>query len=102
MKAKFYTGKGEMESQTKTLLKKSAEDEQTMGLAGLPPTQFGFHAQQAVEKLLKALSSERRISYPWTHNLKDLIQITNEFRRNASSDAAGDYGANRVCQCLAI
>ena len=64
-----------MESQTKTLLKKSAEDEQTMGLAGLPPTQFGFHAQQAVEKLLKALLSERGISYPWTHNLKDLINL---------------------------
>lgn len=63
-----------MESQTRTLLKKSAEDEQAMGL-GLPPTLFGFHAQQAAEKLLKALLSERRISYPWTHNLKDLINL---------------------------
>jgi HEPN domain-containing protein len=64
-----------MESQTQTLLKKSAEDEQTMGLVGVPPTLFGFHAQQAVEKLLKALLSERRVSYPWTHNLKDLINL---------------------------
>lgn len=64
-----------MDPQTQTLLKKSAEDEQTMRLAGLPATQFGFHAQQSVEKLLKALLAEHRISYPWTHNLKDLVQL---------------------------
>ena len=46
-----------------------------MRLAGLPATQFGFHAQQSVEKLLKALLAEHRISYPWTHNLKDLVQL---------------------------
>jgi HEPN domain-containing protein len=57
------------------LLKKSAEDEQAIVLAELPRTLFGFHAQQAVEKLLKALLAEHRISYPWTHNLKDLVKL---------------------------
>jgi HEPN domain-containing protein len=57
------------------LLKKSAEDEQALHVEGLPRTLFGFHAQQAVEKLFKGLLAEHRVSYPWTHNLKDLIQL---------------------------
>jgi HEPN domain-containing protein len=38
----------------------------------LPSDNFGFHAQQAVEKLLKALISARGDVYPFIHNLGTL------------------------------
>jgi HEPN domain-containing protein len=44
-----------------------------MLLEGVPDPVFGFHAQQAVEKLLKALLSERNLKYARTHNLETLI-----------------------------
>ena len=34
---------------------------------------FGFHAQQAVEKALKAWLTARRQSYPFTHDLAGLL-----------------------------
>jgi HEPN domain-containing protein len=36
---------------------------------------FGFHAQQAVEKALKAWLSLRRIAYPKTHDLRVLMSL---------------------------
>lgn len=36
---------------------------------------IGFHAQQAVEKLLKALLSHRRIAFRRTHDLTELIDL---------------------------
>lgn len=36
---------------------------------------FGFHAQQAVEKLFKSWLSLRDISYPRTHDLKVLYRL---------------------------
>jgi HEPN domain-containing protein len=36
---------------------------------------LGFHAQQAAEKLLKAVLAERQIRYPYTHYLSDLIAL---------------------------
>lgn len=36
---------------------------------------LGFHAQQAVEKLLKAVLARRRVDYPKTHNLRVLIEL---------------------------
>jgi HEPN domain-containing protein len=44
-----------------------------MLLEGIPAPIFGFHAQQAVEKLLKALLSQRGIKYPRTHDLEKLV-----------------------------
>jgi HEPN domain-containing protein len=35
----------------------------------------GFHAQQAVEKLLKALLNHRRVVYPRTHDLEILLKL---------------------------
>jgi HEPN domain-containing protein len=35
---------------------------------------LGFHAQQAAEKLLKALLACRGVDYPRTHNLRVLIE----------------------------
>ncbi len=34
-----------------------------------------FHAQQAAEKSIKAVLASREIEYPWTHNLRQLIDL---------------------------
>lgn len=36
---------------------------------------FGFHAQQAVEKLLKSYLSARGVDYPKTHNLRAIVDL---------------------------
>jgi hypothetical protein len=56
------------------LLRKSAEDERITQLDGIPHAIFGFHAQQAIEKLLKALLAEKAIRYLRTHDLELLEQ----------------------------
>jgi HEPN domain-containing protein len=38
----------------------------------LPDSGFGFHAQQAVEKLYKILLAHRNGKYPFSHDLKSL------------------------------
>lgn len=38
------------------------------------PEQICFHAQQAVEKSLKAVLLFRRIDFPFTHDLEELIE----------------------------
>jgi HEPN domain-containing protein len=35
----------------------------------------GFHAQQAAEKLLKAVLARRRIDHPFTHDLERLLEL---------------------------
>jgi len=39
---------------------------------------FGFHAQQAVEKALKAWCAHRSITYPLTHDLSELLSLLRE------------------------
>jgi HEPN domain-containing protein len=39
---------------------------------------FGFHAQQAVEKALKAWCAHRGITYPLTHDLSELFALLRE------------------------
>jgi hypothetical protein len=51
------------------LLIKSAEDEQALRVEGLSDSIQGFHAQQTVEKLLKALLSQLSIDFELTHDL---------------------------------
>jgi HEPN domain-containing protein len=36
---------------------------------------LGFHAQQAAEKMLKAVLAARGVDYPKTHNLRVLIEL---------------------------
>ncbi|MFH1709125.1 MAG: HEPN domain-containing protein [Planctomycetota bacterium] len=40
-----------------------------------PPWGIGFHAQQAVEKAIKAVLTARDISYPYKHDLNLLVNI---------------------------
>jgi HEPN domain-containing protein len=39
---------------------------------------IGFHLQQTVEKLLKALLAERNVDYPKTHSLLRLVHLAGE------------------------
>jgi HEPN domain-containing protein len=39
---------------------------------------FGFHAQQAVEKTLKAWLSRIGVEYPRTHDLEELLELLEE------------------------
>jgi HEPN domain-containing protein len=54
------------------LLLKASEDEASIQIDGLRDGPFGFHAQQAVEKLIKALLSQMNISFDYTHNISKL------------------------------
>jgi hypothetical protein len=60
-------------TQAQILLIKAAEDEDTLHLVAISDAIAGFHAQQAVEKLLKALLSALRVPFELTHNLERLV-----------------------------
>ena len=61
------------------LLDRAVEDAYTVERwssdPGTADTILGFHAQQAVEKFLKAVLSKRGIAYPYTHNLAHLLDL---------------------------
>lgn len=61
------------------LLKKATEDaallSEVLSSARVSNEIFGFHAQQAAEKLLKALLSEFSINFPRSHNLRLLMDF---------------------------
>jgi HEPN domain-containing protein len=61
------------------LLKKAADDEsllrEVIQSRQVSDEIFGFHCQQAVEKLLKALLSDFCIDFPRTHNLRLLMDL---------------------------
>lgn len=64
------------------LLRKAAEDE--AGVRALidrldvSDTLIGFHAQQAVEKLIKAVLGQRGVRYPFTHDIALLIDLARQ------------------------
>jgi HEPN domain-containing protein len=39
---------------------------------------IGFHAQQSAEKALKAVLTSQETEYPWTHDLRFLIELLEE------------------------
>ena len=61
------------------LLEKAGEDlyvlQRLIGDAEAPDAAIGFHAQQAVEKLLKAVLTSRAIAYTRTHDLAALLDL---------------------------
>ncbi len=63
------------------LLLKAAEDENVLRADHLSDSVLGFHAQQAVEKLLKALASQLGLPIERTH---DLVRL------NSALTAAGE------------
>jgi hypothetical protein len=64
------------------LLAKAAQDEYVLdSLQNDPnaPTEvYGFHAQQAAEKLLKAVLSHAGVEYPRTHQLSELLDLATD------------------------
>ena len=79
----------------KTLLHKAAQDEAALREL-LPKPEFdtdtlGFHAQQAVEKLLKAWLCFLGVDYPKTHSLTALISLLAE-NGKALPDGLADMG----------
>ncbi len=60
-------------------LKKAAEDEALLDavltVETVADATFGFHCQQAAEKLLKALLSELCIRFQRTHDLQELMNL---------------------------
>lgn len=57
----------------------------TVDLALVADSIFGFHAQQSVEKTLKAWLQVRAVPYPATHDLVRLLQLL----RDAGADIRG-------------
>jgi HEPN domain-containing protein len=59
------------------LLRKAAQDEYLLDRMlddpAAPTEAFGFHAQQAAEKMLKAALAVHQSAYPRTHRLADLL-----------------------------
>jgi HEPN domain-containing protein len=54
------------------MLHKASEDREALAY-NLPDAIFGFLAQQAFEKLFKALIAARNVTYDRTHNLAALV-----------------------------
>ncbi len=63
----------------RVLLQKARGDLAALGClladADVPAWSVGFHAQQAVEKALKAVLAARSIEFPRTHNLATLLDL---------------------------
>ncbi len=55
-----------------TLVRKAVSDQE------ISESIAGFHAQQAVEKLMKAVLDSRGLVYPFTHNLRQLRRLLEE------------------------
>lgn len=66
-----------MDPQAELMLHKAADDRSVLDFA-LPDAIFGFHAQQAVEKLLKALIAAHNVRYERTHEFKPLLDLIEE------------------------
>ena len=59
-------------TQAQILLVKATEDEMAFGAPNLSDSILGFHAQQAVEKLIKALLAQLNVDFEKTHDLERL------------------------------
>ncbi|MCK4625764.1 MAG: HEPN domain-containing protein [Phycisphaerae bacterium] len=53
----------------------------------MPDWGMGFHAQQAVEKAIKAVLANHSVEYPYTHDLLVLLKILRENKIQVPPDA---------------
>jgi len=64
------------------LLQKARDDAYVLSRLAADPAApawtVGFHAQQAVEKAMKAVLTDRGVEYPYTHNLPALAKLLQE------------------------
>lgn len=60
-------------------MEKAAGDEKILfrliGEEDIPDDGLGFHAQQAVEKMIKAVLAHNEVAYERTHNIAYLLQL---------------------------
>jgi HEPN domain-containing protein len=64
---------GKRSAAAEVLLRKAASDEVVLHVDLVSDSVIGFHAQQAVEKMMKALLTQLNIPYEFTHNLNRLL-----------------------------
>jgi HEPN domain-containing protein len=73
------------------LFRKAVEDQKAMqvlmGSDESPLWAVGFHAQQAVEKAMKAVLCSMRIAYPMTHDLELIVGVLRSNRIVPPPDA---------------
>jgi hypothetical protein len=79
-----------IDRQARTLLTKASEDEVVLRLNGVPEGPFGFHVQQAIEKLFKALLCQLEVEYKYTHDLNELVVLLKSAGENPP-DALIDF-----------
>jgi HEPN domain-containing protein len=68
------------------LARKAAEDAVALsefeGNSNIADSILGFHAQQAIEKWLKAVLADKGIDFEYTHDLRRLIELVEELGIN--------------------
>ena len=78
--------------QAQMLLRKAAQDEGLLDAILEDKTVsteiFGYHCQQAAEKLLKAWLAQRAVHYPKTHNLQALAELLEAQGQSLPTDLA--------------
>src|SRR5437899_5743384 len=78
--------------QARLFMGKAAEDESlldaVLSLPGVSDAIFGFHCQQAAEKLLKAILSYHGIAFSRTHDLQELMELLETAGHPLPDDAA--------------
>jgi len=57
-----------------------------LDIAGVSDAIVAFHAQQAVEKSLKAVLASRGVDFPFTHNLAALLQLCEDVGIDVPAD----------------
>ena len=87
--------------QTQLLLRKARSHRIALDHVGPDPTFadmiVGFHAQQAIEKLIKAVLSHHQITYPRVNDLDRLIHLLDQ-NRSPSRPARSSWEASRPGQ----
>jgi HEPN domain-containing protein len=78
--------------QAQMLLRKAAQDEARLDSIledkAVSAEIFGYHCQQALEKLLKASLAQRAVHYPKTYNLQALVELLEARGRPLPTDLA--------------
>jgi HEPN domain-containing protein len=59
----------------------------SVDVEAIADTIVGFHAQQAAEKLLKAVLAHNRIEYPFTHDLERLLELVESSSAGSPPDS---------------
>jgi HEPN domain-containing protein len=82
------------------LLRKAADDEEAaramLPLESVADTIVGFHAQQAVEKSLKAVLAAREVEFPFTHDIGGLTDLCEQAGAPLPNEPGGDRSADAV------